>query len=675
MTRSRSRFNARTSALASLAMFATAALAGVSTAGPALGAITPTNASATASNNSSQTTQVRVAPGLTPRSIRGRINAPESLTGDIPRQGTVTVTAGGQRVYSGPAREANFNTRLTTARVANGVLPVTLTYSVPSLRDDFCAANDQQISLDRVRVNFGGTQAAPTSVANFLPPGVNAVNVLLPANPSTDLISAGLSAVGAATYKLESNAQVRMSLGTLDPRITRVPGARVIALTEGANPVATSITSNAELPQLNLSGSGVELAQAASALGGAQLPIAGAARTQGLSQEIQPTIDLTQSFKSLGADNPNLSGWGTQSLFVGVDQSSFGAGISDVNVRLVGTHTAIPANVTSTLNVYWNDNLIASEVLDATTDLDIRASVPNINVQPQNGLRITLTSVPNNGDCSGSSRLIPMNLSLDSDLSQVVTTRGQTIPSGFERFPQAFGGNLPVAFGEGTSTQQAAVQASLLVASLQRVNQRQLAVKVVPLSEVVGTSTSALVVGADSTTSNDLSSPLRLEEFRSLASSNLEFGVGIDIAYAALQAFATGNRNLIMLGSWAPNESVANPSQQLEMSLAEMVYSQGQGWNSLGTDILLAQPNQAPVQIDSNTVIPQPAVTSEYSTVLWWVILVILLFFGLGLWRYLSVRRTRRKVTQYVDAQEEADRANEDRITDDNQKFGESDEL
>lgn len=635
-----------------------------------------TNASTTVGNNATSTISIPIATGLIPTAVSGQITAPVSINGSQLQAGTVVVRAGGQVVYSGIARSATFASKLTTARVANGKLVIAATYSVPAVRNDFCSDNSQQVEVKNVRVDLAGRQTAPTKVANFLTPGVNGVNVLLPANPQPDVIQAGLAAVGAATHVLDQNAQVRLSVGKLDPRITAIPGARVIAIQPGSNPVSTSITTNSGLPQLNLSGSGVELAKAASALGSPQLELAGAAKTNGLSQTTQPQVNLTRSFTSLGAKSPSLNGWGTQSLYVGVDQSAFGGGISDAQVRLVGTHSAVPDGATAVLNLYWNDSLIGSQTLGQDTAIDLTAAVPNSQLQSQNGLRVVLSAVPTKGNCTGSLRVLPFSLSLDSEQSQITATRGQTLSPGFARFPQALAGVLPVAIDSGVPVAEGSVQAGLLVASLQRAQQSQLAVSLIPVSEINGTSGPGLIVGATEATSNDLGAPLRLTEFRSISNPVLEFGVGLGVPYAALEGFSSGNRNLIMLGSWAPNSQTLVAGQATATKIAEYVYGKDGGWSSLGGDLLVAQPDQVPSSLDSNQVVPQPSVTKEYSSVLWWVIAVIFLFVALGTWRYLSVRKTRRKIARYVDAQEEADEvATEPTATADANKPNDSDEL
>lgn len=624
-----------------------------------------TNATTAVSNNSTATMSIPVAAGLKPQSISGQIAAPEVTSGTELRPGTVSITAGGQPVYNGPARAATFSRALNNPAITQGRLEVSVTYNVPTDRNNFCATDSQQIRISDVRINLVGNQAPPTTVAGFLPPGTNAVNVLIPENPTPDVLQAGLAAVGAATFALEPSAQVRLSLGTPDKRIIAVPGARIISLTEGANPVTTSIGTNNGVPQLSISGSGDELADAASALGGSNVPLAGAADTQGLSQISQNDANLTLSFTDLGAKNPTLTGWGNQTLFVGADQSAFGGAISDATVRVVGTHSAIPPGATATLNVYWNDSVIASTVLDSDPGVDISAQVPNSYMQTQNGLTVVMTTVPAGGNCTGSQRFVPIKLSLDSQQSQVSAKRGQTLSAGFQRFPQAFGDTLPVAFAEGAPINETAVQAGFLVAALQRANEGQLLVEVMPLNDVVSSSATALIVGANEVTSNDLRAPLRLTEFRSVSSPSLEFQVGLGIPYAALEAFATGNRNLIMLGSWAPDDAQVARAQQTATELAESVYVQPGGWGSLGGDILLAQPGSEAVQLDSNSVVPQQAAVEQYNTLVWWLLGLLLLFFALGAWRYSSIRRTRRKVAEYVDAQEAADR----------RTFGEADDL
>lgn len=624
----------------------------------------PVRSTSSVSNNSVQTVQIPVSPGLNPAQISGRLSAPRSDSGQTIQPGTVTVTAGGVAVYSGPARATNFSSPLQGARVTGGTLPVVVTYTVPGLRDDFCADNRQQVDITIQDIRLSGRQTTPSTVANFLSPGVTGVNVVVPENASQELVQAGLSAVAATTYRYDGTIPVRLSVGNPDPRIVGLAGSRIVSVSEGPNPVKTSISSRG-VPELSLSGQGGEIAKATAALGGEQIALATSDDTEGLTQEFNPSTELTQSFGDLGSSTPSIQGWGTQSIYVGVKQSQFGGGISDVKVKLVGTNTQIPDGAIATLNTYWNDQLIASRVLTDGTSINFEASVPDSIVQADNGLRVVLSSVPANGNCTGNMKNIPIGLSLDGQLSQVTANLGQTLDAGFSRFPQALGSQLPVAFGSGTPEPQAVVEAGLLVYSLQAASQQQLSVSVVPLSEIEGTSTAGLIVGANEDVSNNLSSPLRLAEFRSVTSPDATFGVGVDLPYAALQAFATGNRNLLMLGSWTPEGQPTNQANASSLELAEYVANRQGGWNALGSDILFVGPGTTPQQLDSNSVVPQPSVVEEYNSVVWWVLAVIGIFAALGLWRYLSVRNTRRKITKYVDAQETADKEN----------FGEADEL
>lgn len=626
-------------------------------------------------NNSSQTIQVPVAPGLIPSSISGSISAPQSLNGAPLAGGSVVVTAGGQRIFQGRAQAAQFTARLKQPKVVAGFLPVVVRYVVKRLRRSFCTSNVQQLSANISSLSFVGVQESPNSVADFLVPGVSGVNVVLPKNPTSAQVQAGLVAVGSVAYKLGPLTQVRLSQGARDSRIVARPGARVIQFSTSDLPVAVTVAETDGLPQLTISGNGPELSEAATALGGDKLVLADGSPVTKLAQVTRPTINLNQSFAQLGQPKPQFKGWGSQAISLNVNQGQFGSSISDARVRLVGATTQIPDGAQASINVYWNESLIGSTNLQDSPGIDTEIPVPNSLLRTNNTVQIELATLPAGGRCTGAEIATPIGVSLDPQLSQIMANRGQTLSPGFGRLPQTLGGSLPISFAQGEPTPVAVESAALLVAALQWSNSPQLVVSVLPYSQVESGPESTLVLDANDAVSAKLGAPLTLNRSREISSPNLDFSATTKTPYSALQAFSSGTRNMLLLGGWAPtrateldiassssgtstnsggNEnSVSAPStpstpsapsatvQASSLELAEYIYAQPAGWSWLTGDIAITESGSQPKTLNSNAAVPQPAITQVDRSAFWWMIGIIVIFVGLASWRYAYVRHQR----------------------------------
>lgn len=593
----------------------------------------------TVTNNSRQTVQVPVLPGLKPTQISGSISAPESRHGGELDGGTVVVTAGGQEVYRGEAKATKFEAKLEKPTVTNGYLTVAIRYGVLGLRDNFCSSNFQQLNLDVDSVTFTGKQTQPKMVRDFLQPGVSGVNVVIPQEPNGDQISAGLAALGAAVYRLGPDAEARISLGNPDQRVTDKPGARIIKIENATTAATVTLGSDKGIPTLTIAGRSSTLTAAATELGNRRPVIADASTTVTPTPTVRPPDKPNQTFVELGLTQAELEGWGSQVLDVTANQSQFGGSIRDVRVRLVGTRSQIPAGAKANLNVYWNQKLVDSLDLKTMTRIATDVEVPNPLLKEVNQLRVELETLPADGSCKGTEPPTPVSVSLDPQQSQVRTSQGQTIAPGFARFPQALNGGLPVAFAHGKPSPSSIQSAGLLVASLQRVNVPQLIVDVVPFTEASGGVDSALVLDADEAVSTRLGAPMLLNQMREIRTPEHNITTRGAMPFSALEGFSSGTRNMLMLGGWAPAGSPASEVQGTSLALAEYIYALPGGWTSLEGDIALVEPGSKPQTLNSNAMVPQPPVIRADGWVLVWMVGVIIVFVVLGVWRFVYVTR------------------------------------
>jgi hypothetical protein len=145
---------------------------------------------------------------------------------------------------------------------------------------------------------------------------------------------------------------------------------------------------------------------------------------------------------------------------------------------------------------------------------------------------------------------------------------------------------------------------------------------------------------------------LRLTSFTAIDSSRLRYGVGTEAPYAALEAFTSEGRELVLLGGWSPDGD-ATASSALQSSVA--TYAAQEGWTSLAGDLAVTGATDSdPVQIDSNEITPQAEVKDDYSSYAIWFVVAIVVIGLLVLLGWLARRRRSRSVAAYVDAQERA---------------------
>ncbi|MFE4194333.1 cellulose biosynthesis cyclic di-GMP-binding regulatory protein BcsB [Paenarthrobacter sp. NPDC056912] len=634
-----------------LACAATLAFSAVTAPGahaaPTQGSALQTSSSVSAiAGQTEQTLVVPVTAGLEPTRIKGAI----TVSGKT--EGTVRATINGRVILEAPAAASiPLDAAVTGADVAGQQLTVGLQFIPPT--QTMCVVAGTTATLNNLAVEFSGTAKAPTTVGEFFPAAVPAVVLPVPADPGSD-VSAAIMAAAAAMSQRYPDATVSVVPETeLPARAATLPaGSRVLSVVQDQGDTSTALATAAGLPQLIVSGHDEQLRTAARALASDKTALAVTSSVTGLTSSLPAAPGLTQSLKDLGNTTLKLSGYGTPESFVGVTQSQFGGPVSSVKVQLKGTHTAVPENAQAQLSVFWNDYLLSSKNLDGGDTFTVDAEVPAGQLQARNGLRIRLAALPAGGDCSGPAGVMPMEVTLDTAGSTISAVRGGSTKAGFARFPQALGQSLPVAFGDGNA-QANTVNAATLVASLQHDSATLLDTRLVGLDSLAVSTDSGLVVGATTEVANKLSAPLRLAEFRTISPDAVEYGVGTSAPYGVLEAFEQGGRDLLLLGAWAPESDTAAASA-LQASLAAHVSGAEGGWASLSRNLLVTQPSGTPVLLESNTVVPQKAVTDDYRPYAWWIAAAVValgLAFGLRTW---IMRRRAKEAQTYVDAEEMA---------------------
>ena len=233
--------------------------------------------------------------------------------------------------------------------------------------------------------------------------------------------------------------------------------------------------------------------------------LAAAAVGRQLADE-RPTTSgaLTVSLADLGRSRVSLGGYGTSTADLGIAQSAFGRSVASARLHLVGTHSVLPKDAAATLEVRWNDYLVAAVDLSTTRDVfTIDADIPASVLQSDNGVQLALHAVPAGGRCERDLAALPFTVDLDGRRSTVTAAPGTGETVGFQRFPQVLSGTLPIGLrGNGAERSANAVRAASIVAALARAARSPLDVRVVDADTLIEGGQSGIVVGADGSDSN-----------------------------------------------------------------------------------------------------------------------------------------------------------------------------
>lgn len=625
------------------------------------------------SNSPAQLIRIPVPAGVQPTSVRGR------LTFDSAAIGTVVVMAHGVDVQRIQKRASDLSARITVALtpedVVGGYVQFSLEYLTNGVTDpqQFCLVpTSGTVQLSRIAITFTGQEADPTTLARFFGPAVTAVSIEVPQGASRSVEAAALAAASAVAHRYSRGVQITVTEPSNASRAADVKqtGGRLVVLRPTSGPVRASIDSVGGTHRLTLSGSPNGLVAAATALGSPYLTLANVSNASSLHASGHAVPASNLSFADLGQPAPTVQGLGQSQFSVGVSQSNFNAAVKSMTVHLVGQHTAIPSSISASLQYFWNGQLVASELLGATTLIDKKLRIPSTQMAANNTLLVQLDAVPSKYvdgsgagtsgrgfNCQGVASFLPIIVSFDGKASTFAAETGTSSDPGFARFPQVLGNVLTVALGDTSADTLS--NAAGLISELQFANASQLAVEAVDPSTLINSSAPGLLVGATPQQMNQLGAPLRMAEFRSINQGDRNFGVGVDRAFAAMEAFNQNGRDILTLSSWAANGDSAT-ARTLEANLIHSLTHSAYGWSALYDNLEVLQPQDtAGVLVSSNDLVPQSAVVTGFNSYVYWIVAFVGLVVVMWLLQFGSRRRLRRRAIAMVDAQV-ADQAGSD---------------
>jgi hypothetical protein len=581
-------------------------------------------------------TGLPVPVGLTPLNLSGVITA--TAVSD----GVAVISVGTNQTEVSVREGGAFSLSIPAGTMSDSVVVLNLVNKLDPINDELCSYDTlTAVTLAEISISAFGAETPPATIAEFFSPAVRNITVLAADTKDSAVTDAVLNAVGSLASKYGRDTIIAaMTEGEFTPPTT--PGSRVVVIEKSSAPEVSVEVSNTTLPTLTLSGPATKLPPAAAALGSVNLGLAGSPAATGLQQTTSATTATTLTLADVGTATPVLAGVGRITYSTAISQSRFGGPVDSFKIHLEGGNTPTPKGGIVTASVLWNDVIVDSQsIASADTylvDVEIAASL----VKRDNTLTVRLEAVPAGGYCTTGP--MPAELTLNGKGSTVIARPGQGLPPGFERFPQTLGAALPLSFGSGEITPVMLTAAAHLVSTLQRASVPQLSIRVVDFTEFQAAAYPGLVVGATPADADALAAPLRFEPWRAVDAAGKNFTVTVDGPFAALEAFATNGRDVLMLGSTKP----ANESNPLLDVLAADADADPFGWFVLTGDLLVAQVGQPNLALSSSTVVPQSKIASEFTVPLWLIVAVAVLLIIIVA-RLIVVSRRRRVIETDVE--------------------------
>ncbi len=507
---------------------------------------------------------VPIPAGTAPTRLSGRIVSSYSTAGDI------IVTLNGRNATRVPAiGGGRFTVRVRADDLVDSAVPVGLRTALEPDQD--CLRDDQAVAtLHDPVLQLDSAAPAPDTIADFLSAGAEGFTVVVPEQPTAAEQASGLDAVLALRHAFPETTKVRLAGASSPPAPTT--GDRVVTVAETTDPDNSLTVADG---RLLITGPAQRLSQAAVALADPNVRLLNLETVTGLQGEADHFPLTGQAdLLSAGIESFSVSGVGTVGQTVAVPQALYGKPVAQFIVSLRGAATPVLPGQQGRVNARWNDNLVSSQVLTEDSRVSLDFTISAADLRATNYLTLELQYQPAGGDCSNPP--LPGTVDIDVRSSTLTPTFGTSVAPGFQRFPQSFAASIPVSLGG--SQPASLVHAAQILAAATASSPLQYTVELVDLAEV--SHRGGLAVGVDPQSADGLGAPLPDEQ------DGAGFPAGRDTAYAALQAFQSGGRDIITL--------TADPTAE-SGELAAWLGEQDPGWTGLtGQAYVLAATSDTP---------------------------------------------------------------------------------
>ena len=547
-----------------------------------------------------------VPRGLVPASLDVLVQIPVNLA-----TGTLTVMQEERTLSRVPLPNTDrvpISIPLTGAVVVDNAVTVTLrSYLVPV--EGVCFDPTNPLRLIAANIRYEGVEIAPRTVAEFLPPVLQQLNLFLPAEPTRAETDAAirLSTAVVARYGKQNTAVTVTPLGNglAGAPGPSLPWQRQVVIREDAE-VGVRLTEGAGVPALLITGPAADLTNQARLLSSdiGRLALSSRAVAGPLRSTPQLPPDVT-SLRDLGQPGVNATALAPQ-VSVALDQTRLGRPAHNIRVHLRGSYTPLPSSIGGQLVAAIGGEAIDRWSVDNSGTIDRWIDVPDRLLQRYTNLAVAINITGDTGQCGD---FQPISLTIDGDSPVESTRAAPPVPGGFQSLPQALMPRMEVGIAEEFDDTRRAVG---ILVGLQRLSALPMDTTVVSVDEAIDSPNPAVLIEAVSWTHDEVTLPVAGNSDGEITVQNVD-GSGetgtlqLDpaLAFGSLQTVYDGNRTLLVA------TSNGAPAQLDE--LLNWLDSDVQRWPRLMGDALIAAPARPPVVVDTSTQaeLPSQAAVNE----------------------------------------------------------------
>lgn len=530
---------------------------------------------------------------------RGLVPARLDATVEIPvnvRSGVIAVMQKDRTIARVPlpaGDQAPVVIPLTGVTVQDNAVTVTLrTYLLPV--PGYCLDPTNPLRLINGAVGFSGSEAAPTGVADFLPPILRRLVIAIPAAPARAESDAAVRLAAAVTAHYgQQPTSVAVVVDQPAPPVG--PFERKIVIRQGGSPGLALQPVPGALPILRISGPENELVNQTRLLASdiSRLALSSRAVTGPLKDSPQLPGDST-TLRALGQPVVSAVALAPQ-VAVGLDQTRLGRPAKAVRVHLLGSYTPHPPSVSARLVATVGGETIDTWPVDERGVIDRWVDVPDRLLQRYTTLGISLNVAGNTGRCG---EFQPLTLTIDGD--SVVESKAAVppVPPGLQSLPQALMPRMLIGIGPGSFADT--VRATAVAVVMQRLSALPIDTAVTTIEDALDSSSPAIVIAADGWKYPAVRLPVGVDKSRMTLDGILESGdsttltLDPDLKFGAVETVFDGHRSLLVATS---NGAPA----QLDGLLGWMK-ADPRRFSKLDGVAVVSAPGQAPVVV----VGPQP---------------------------------------------------------------------
>ncbi|MDP2289294.1 MAG: cellulose biosynthesis cyclic di-GMP-binding regulatory protein BcsB [Actinomycetota bacterium] len=471
--------------------------------------------------------------------------------------GTIVVTINGRRIAQVPARTGGPIRAVANADDVDKGLVVIGMYVQLDPQADCFVDSTSTATLANARLTYSHPVTPPSTIGTFLSPGLTKLTVQVGTKATVAEQQAALDAVASLVHIYPVPTIVKLLVSDDAPdddflNRTVMVQAVTDTSTTGGSSQSPATTSGGTLEvrsdgSLYLTGPPDTLASTAFALADPALSLFEGRKLENVAgtPDWAPATGKT-SLADLGASNLSMTGVGTLQSVIAIDQPAFGQSLSAVQINLAGVITPLPEGASGRIDFTWNGTLIDSIGMSSKTALTPQINISAEQLRRNNQLGIQLSYVPTSGECTPQ----PLSARLDIDTAQsfVIPTSGDSVPPGFERFPQVLGSTIPIGIGTAGDPASLLQQAGDLVAALESATPEQLAVNLMSADEFKAAGLAGVLLGASAADTDTLGAPLTINDLISVGDPAPRFSAALPGPLALAQAFYSNKRDVVILG-------------------------------------------------------------------------------------------------------------------------------